>query len=101
MLTGEHDVLVVMVDARPAFAVPPINAGWLEFYDVETGETRTVSRAAAAEMFETDRRMAGRESCDMRGPAAWISCVWARAAGSSKKRSPPASPGRRLQKMRG
>ena len=52
VLTGEHDVLVVMVDAGPAFAVPPINAGWLEIYDVETGETRTVSRAAAVEMVE-------------------------------------------------
>jgi uncharacterized protein (DUF58 family) len=52
VLTGEHDVLVVMVDARPVFAVPPVNAGWLEIYDVETGESRTVSRAAAAEMIE-------------------------------------------------
>lgn len=51
-LTGEHDVLVVMVDARPAFAVPPVSAGWLEIYDVETGETRTVSRAAAVQMLE-------------------------------------------------
>jgi uncharacterized protein (DUF58 family) len=51
-LTGEHDVLVVIVDARPAFAVPPVSAGWLEIYDVETGETRTVSRAAAVQMLE-------------------------------------------------
>ena len=52
VLTGEHDVLVVMVDARPVFAVPPVSAGWLEIYDVETGESRTVSRAAAGEMIE-------------------------------------------------
>jgi uncharacterized protein (DUF58 family) len=52
VLTGEHDVLVVMVDALPVYAVPPVSAGWLEIYDVETGESRTVSRAAAAQMFE-------------------------------------------------
>lgn len=52
LLTGEHDVLVVMVDARPVFALPAISAGWLEIYDVETGESRTVSRTAAAEMLE-------------------------------------------------
>lgn len=52
VLTGEHDVLVVMVDARPVFAVPSVSAGWLEIYDVETGGSRTVSRAAAAEMLE-------------------------------------------------
>lgn len=52
VLTGEHDVLVVMVDAQPVFAMPPVSAGWIEIHDVETGESRTVSRAAAAEMFE-------------------------------------------------
>jgi hypothetical protein len=52
VLRGEHDVLVVMVDARPVFAVPPVSAGWLEIYDVETGESRTVSRADAAAMIE-------------------------------------------------
>jgi uncharacterized protein (DUF58 family) len=50
VLTGEHDVVVVMVDARAVFAVPPVSAGWLEIYDVETGESRTVSRAAAVDM---------------------------------------------------
>lgn len=52
VLAGEHDVLLVMVDARPMFALPPVSAGWLEIYDVETGESRTVSRAAAALMQE-------------------------------------------------
>lgn len=50
LLTGEHDVILVMVDARPMFALPPVGAGWVEIFDVETGESRTVSRAAAAEM---------------------------------------------------
>ena len=55
-LSGEHDVLVVLVDAREAFAIPPVNAGWLETVDVETGETCTMSRAAALAMRE---RIAG------------------------------------------
>jgi uncharacterized protein (DUF58 family) len=52
VLAGEHDVLVVLVDAREAFAVPPVNAGWVEVCDVETGETVTISRAAALAMRE-------------------------------------------------
>jgi uncharacterized protein (DUF58 family) len=51
-LTGEHDVLLVAVDATPAFAVPRVNAGWMEIYDVETGQTRIVSRAEAVRMAE-------------------------------------------------
>lgn len=51
-LTGEHDVLLVTVDARTAFALPRVNAGWVEIYDVETGEARTISRSAAAQMVE-------------------------------------------------
>jgi hypothetical protein len=51
-LAGEHDVLVVMVDARPVFALPPVSAGWLEICDVETGVTRTVSHADAAALIE-------------------------------------------------
>lgn len=51
-LAGEHDVLIVIVDARATFALPSVNAGWLEIADVETGETRTISRAAALQMVE-------------------------------------------------
>jgi uncharacterized protein (DUF58 family) len=52
LLTGEHDVLIVMVDARAAFALPTVNSGWLDVYDVETGDMRTISRAAAVQMVE-------------------------------------------------
>ena len=52
VLTGEHDVLLVTVDARPAFDLPRVSAGWLEIYDVETGETRVISRAAAEQMVQ-------------------------------------------------
>lgn len=51
-VTGEHDVLLVVVDARAAFALPRVSAGWMEIYDVETGEARTISRSAAAQMVE-------------------------------------------------
>jgi uncharacterized protein (DUF58 family) len=51
-LAGEHDVILVMVDARATFALPSVNAGWLDIFDVETGETRTISRAAALQMVE-------------------------------------------------
>jgi len=52
VLTGEHDVLLVTVDARPAFDLPRVSAGWLEIYDVETSETRVISRTAAEQMVQ-------------------------------------------------
>jgi len=39
-----HDVFLMMVDASFAFALPPVSAGWIEVYDVETGRTRMLSR---------------------------------------------------------
>lgn len=44
ILNATHDVLVVLVDARAAYRLPPISAGWIEIADVETGQRRTVSR---------------------------------------------------------
>lgn len=100
VLTGEHDVLVVMVDARAAFALPPVGAGWLEIYDVETGEARTISRATAAQMLDRidewqqavlrHARARGLDSVRV-GPGRWeleqtLSACFAR---------------RRLQKLRG
>lgn len=69
VLTGEHDVLLVTVDARTAFALPRVNAGWLEIYDVETGETRAISRAAAAQMVERidEWQQAAMRDAQMRG----------------------------------
>lgn len=43
-LAAQHDVLLVMIDARMAFELHAGDAGWIELYDVETGQTRTVSR---------------------------------------------------------
>jgi uncharacterized protein (DUF58 family) len=42
-----HDVFVVLVDSAYAFELPPISAGWIEVFDVESGRTRLVSRAEA------------------------------------------------------
>jgi uncharacterized protein (DUF58 family) len=43
-----HDVFIMMVDASFAFELPPISAGWIEVYDVETGRTRMMSRRELA-----------------------------------------------------
>jgi uncharacterized protein (DUF58 family) len=42
-----HDVFVVLVDAAFAFELPPVSAGWVETFDVETGSTRMLSRREA------------------------------------------------------
>jgi hypothetical protein len=52
-LNSTHDVVIVLVDAAFAFDLPAVAAGWVEAFDVETGRTRTMSRA-------TLRRMADR-----------------------------------------
>jgi hypothetical protein len=39
-----HDVFLMMVDASFAFELPKVSAGWVEVYDVETGQTRMMSR---------------------------------------------------------
>ena len=42
-----HDVFVVLVDAAYAFELPTMSAGWVEAFDVETGDTRMLSRREA------------------------------------------------------
>jgi uncharacterized protein (DUF58 family) len=44
MLNAAHDVFLIMVDARFAYRLPDVSAGWIETFDVETGHTRIVSR---------------------------------------------------------
>lgn len=44
LLNAAHDVFLMMVDARFAFQLPGLSAGWIETVDVETGATRIVSR---------------------------------------------------------
>ena len=43
-LNSVHDVVLVMIDSAFAFELPDVSAGWLSAYDVETGESRLVSR---------------------------------------------------------
>ena len=38
-----HDVFVVLVDSAFAFDLPPVSAGWVTGYDVETGRARLLS----------------------------------------------------------
>ena len=44
LLNALHDVFLIMVDARFAYRLPTVSAGWIETFDIETGQTRVVSR---------------------------------------------------------
>jgi hypothetical protein len=56
LLSTTHDVFVVLVDAAFAFELPNISSGWVETFDVETGESRLMSRRALARMADRVRR---------------------------------------------
>lgn len=45
-----HDVFICLVDAAYAFELPPVSAGWVETFDVESGTTRMLSRREARGM---------------------------------------------------
>jgi uncharacterized protein (DUF58 family) len=44
ILNAAHDVFLVMVDARFAYRMPAVSAGWIQTVDIETGAERLVSR---------------------------------------------------------
>lgn len=44
LLNAAHDVFLMMVDARFAYELPAVSAGWLEAFDIETGRKRVISR---------------------------------------------------------
>lgn len=50
LLNALHDVFLVMVDARFAYRLPTVSAGWIETFDIETGQTRVVSRREFARL---------------------------------------------------
>jgi len=52
LISGMHDVFLMMADVRFAFQLPSASAGWIETFDVETGGTRVVSRREFARMGE-------------------------------------------------
>jgi uncharacterized protein (DUF58 family) len=43
-LNAIHDVFLLMADARFAYELPRMSAGWVEAFDVETGTTRVFSK---------------------------------------------------------
>src|SRR5438309_7506126 len=45
-LNSSHDVFIVLIDSAFAFELPPLSAGWIEAFDVETGKARVMSRKA-------------------------------------------------------
>jgi uncharacterized protein (DUF58 family) len=45
-LNSVHDVFIILIDSAFAFDLPPISAGWIEAFDVETGHSRVMSRHA-------------------------------------------------------
>ena len=50
LLSTTHDTFIVLIDAAFAFELPRLSAGWIEVFDVETGQARLVSRAEARRM---------------------------------------------------
>ena len=55
-LNSAHDVFIVLIDSAFAFEMPPVSAGWIEAFDVETGRARVMSRGALKAL--TDRTRA-------------------------------------------
>jgi uncharacterized protein (DUF58 family) len=43
-LNAVHDVFLLMADARFAYELPNVSAGWIEAFDIETGTTRVFSK---------------------------------------------------------
>ena len=52
LLNSAHDLFLLMVDARFAFKLPNISAGWVEAYDVESGRMRVLSRREMSRLAE-------------------------------------------------
>jgi uncharacterized protein (DUF58 family) len=54
-LNSAHDVFLILIDAAFAFELPKVSAGWIEAFDVETGRSRVMSRAALARVARSVR----------------------------------------------
>ncbi len=44
LVRATHDLFLILIDSAFAFDAPKISSGWIDTVDVETGETRTISR---------------------------------------------------------
>ena len=51
-LNSVHDVFLVIIDSAFAFELPDVSAGWVSAFDVETGETRLMSRREVRSLSE-------------------------------------------------
>jgi len=49
-LNAQHDVFLVMADARFAYRVPAMADGWIQTVDIETGATATLSRRELSQL---------------------------------------------------
>jgi uncharacterized protein (DUF58 family) len=56
LLNATHDVFLILIDSAFAFALPPVSSAWIEAVDVETGQTRTLSRSALAGLADRVRQ---------------------------------------------
>ena len=54
-LNSAHDVFIVLIDSAFAFELPTISAGWIEAFDVETGDSRVMSRHALGALSKKTR----------------------------------------------
>ncbi len=59
-LHSVHDVFLVMIDSAFAFELPDVSAGWINGFDVETGESRLMSRRELRGLASAGALMAGR-----------------------------------------
>jgi uncharacterized protein (DUF58 family) len=55
-LNSVHDVFLVIIDSAFAFELPDVSAGWVSAFDVETGETRMMSRREVRNLSERVRK---------------------------------------------
>jgi uncharacterized protein (DUF58 family) len=49
-LNSMHDVFLVVIDGSFAFEAPRLSAGWIQVFDVETGQSRVMSRSALTKL---------------------------------------------------
>ena len=71
-LGAVHDVFLVMVDCAFAYSLPDLSAGWVEAYDVESGQTQLLSVRELDQLVrdvrdwqDTVEDIAGRAGLDM------------------------------------
>lgn len=54
-LNSTHDVFIVLIDSAFAFELPPVSAGWIEAFDVETGRAKVMSRGTMSALARRTR----------------------------------------------